>query len=94
MSLKILKQQLQDIVIQDESKEKESRKKQKQHTYQEAKFTRTRKVMKKNLKPKTQVDSIETNVSRIKEGIMFFEKLIWQKQPMQEKKKKQIKNGI
>ena len=32
MSLKILKQQLQDIVIQDESKEKESRKKQKQHT--------------------------------------------------------------
>lgn len=77
MSLKILKQQLQDIAIQDESKEKESRKKQKQRSYQEAKFTRTRKVMKKNLKPKTQVDSIETNVSRIKEGIMFFEKLIW-----------------
>ena len=77
MSLKILKQQLQDIVIQDESKEKESRKKQKQHTYQEAKFTRTRKVMKKNLKPKTQVDSIETSVNRIKEGTMYFEKLTW-----------------
>lgn len=77
MSLKILKQQLQDIAIQDESKEKESRKKQKQRSYQEAKFTRTRKVMKKNLKPKTQVDSIETSVNRIKEGTMYFEKLTW-----------------
>ena len=77
MSLKILKQQLQDIAIQDEPKEREPRKKQKRAPVQEAKFTRTRKVMKKNLKPKTQVDSIETSVNKIKEGTGYFPKLIW-----------------
>lgn len=74
MSLKILKQQLKDIVVEDapkeikESKERKPRKLKRGPPLKEDKFTRTRKVMKKNLKPKTQTPSIESNVNKIKEG--------------------------
>ena len=72
MSLKILKQQLKDIIVEEEPKEKKTRKTKRGQLLKEDKFTRTRKVMKKNMKPKTQTDSIESNVNKIKEGREYY----------------------
>lgn len=72
MSLKILKQQLKDIIVEEEPKERKHRKVKRGPVMKEDKFTRTRKVMKKNLKPRTQVPTIEDNVSKIKEGRHIF----------------------
>lgn len=70
MSLKILKQQLKDIVVEEEPKERKPRKLKRGPRMKEDKFTRTRKVMKKNMKPKTQNPSLENSVNKIKEGFV------------------------
>ena len=70
MSLKILKQQLKDIREEDEVVMPVPRKERKKATLPEAKFTRQRKVMKKNMKPRGPVQVIENEVSRVKEGMI------------------------
>ena len=67
MSLKVLKQQLKDFVVEEKPEETKKEKKR-QRALVEEKFTRSRKVMKKNTKPKAQLESLETNVNRIKDG--------------------------
>ena len=69
MSLKILKQQLKDIREEDEVVMPVPRKERKKASLPEAKFTRQRKVMKKNIKPRGPVQMIEDEVSRVKEGM-------------------------
>ena len=67
MSLKILKQQLKDLTQEDDavfSKPVST----KHRTRSEDKFTRQRKVMKKNTKPKGHDILIEDTVSMVKEG--------------------------
>ena len=67
MSLKILKQQLKDLTQEDDavfSKPVST----KHRTRSEDKFTRQRKVMKKNTKPKGNDILIEDTVSMVKEG--------------------------
>lgn len=68
MSLKILKQQLKEIQAEDEEIVPVPRKEKKKLSLPEAKFTRQRKVMKKNMKPRGPVQVIEDEVSRVKEG--------------------------
>lgn len=67
MSLKILKQQLKDITIEETPEEMRKEKKRAKEIIPE-KFTRARKVMKKNTKPKQKPESLESNVNRIKDG--------------------------
>lgn len=67
MSLKILKQQLKDLTLEDDtipSKPVQS----KHRAHSEDKFTRQRKVMKKNTKPKRPAIMIEDAVSKVKDG--------------------------
>ncbi|KAK8793567.1 hypothetical protein WA171_002701 [Blastocystis sp. BT1] len=68
MSLKILKQQLKDLTQEDDavfSKPVST----KHRTRSEDKFTRQRKVMKKNTKPKGHDILIEDTVSMVKEEV-------------------------
>ena len=67
MSLKVLKQQLKDIAIEETPEEPQKEKKRAKEALPE-KFTRARKVMKKNTKPKQTPESLESNVNRIKDG--------------------------
>ena len=67
MSLKILKQQLKDIAIEETPEEPQKEKKRAKEALPE-KFTRARKVMKKNTKPKQKPESLDSNVNRIKDG--------------------------
>lgn len=94
MSLKILKQQLKEIVVEEEPKERKPRKLKRGPPMKEDKFTRTRKVMKKNMKPKTQTPSLENSVNKIKEGFLYSSMLMDQKLRMQKKERKKTKNGI
>lgn len=67
MSLKVLKQQLKDFVVEEKPEETKKEKKRKRALAEE-KFTRARKVMKKNTKPKAPLESLESSVNRIKDG--------------------------
>lgn len=68
MSLKILKQQLKDIVEEEVQEAPKANRHRNRKPVKEEKFTRTRKVMKKNKKPRAQIEKVEDNVNRIKEG--------------------------
>ena len=68
MSLKILKQQLKDIVEEEVSEVPKTKHHGNRKPVKEEKFTRTRKVMKKNKKPRAQLEKVEDSVYRIKEG--------------------------
>ncbi|KAK8828462.1 hypothetical protein WA556_004875 [Blastocystis sp. ATCC 50177/Nand II] len=70
MSLKILKQQLKDIAIEETPEEPQKEKKRAKEALPE-KFTRARKVMKKNTKPKQKPESLESNVNRIKDDVQY-----------------------
>ena len=67
MSLKILKQQLKDLTLEDDTiPSKPAQSKHRAHS--EDKFTRQRKVMKKNTTPKRPAIMIEDAVSKVKDG--------------------------
>lgn len=68
MSLKILKQQLKDIVEEEVPEVPKTKHHRNRKPVKEEKFTRTRKVMKKNKKPRAQLEKVEDSVNRIKEG--------------------------
>ena len=68
MSLKVLKQQLKDILEEEVPEVQKTRPHRNRKPVKEEKFTRTRKVMKKNKKPRVQLEKVEDSVNRIKEG--------------------------
>ena len=71
MSLKVLKQQLKDIAEEERMRTPEPKRQRKEKALKKDKFTRSRKVMKKNTKPRTQVESVESSVSRIKDEVAY-----------------------